>query len=177
MFFIYPTEEQHQYAEYLVNNYNFGQRGYGDGNKKMQKVGVLGQICMADLLKMERPDGALGFDGGFDFVINGKKVDIKTMGRTVDMKEHYVHNFVAYQFKYYCEYYIFMSYNYNNNKMSICGLVSKKLFEEKAVLYKLGDIRTRDDGTTFATRTPMYEIFQRDLLTINSLEDIYKLIV
>lgn len=176
MFDIFPNEEQLNYAKQIVDHYNFGHRGYGDGNKRMQEVGILGQVCLADLLNEERPTGEKGFDGGFDFIINNKKVDVKTMGRTVDIKEHYVHNFVEYQLKYSCDFYIFLSYNYKNNKLTVCGTVSKSTFKEKAILYKLGDVRVRDDGTTFLTRTPMFEIFQHDLIPINSLSDIYKII-
>lgn len=176
MFNLQPTKQQLEDSKNLVSKFNFGNRGYGDGNKKMQEVGILGQICLADLLSLPRPSGDNGFDGGFDFIINNKKVDVKTMGRTVDVKNHYVHNFVGYQLKYDCQYYIFLSYNYKNNKLTICGLVPKKKFEEKSILYKLGDTRVRDDGTTFLTRAPMYEIFQSDLCQIYSVSDIFSLI-
>lgn len=175
MFYIYPTAEQKLLAKNLISKYNFGNRGYADGDKRMQEVGILGQICLAQLLNLPLPNGK-GFDGGFDFIINKKKVDVKTMGRTVDIKNHYVHNFVAYQLSFDCEYYIFLSYNYVNNKLTICGVASKKHFLEKAILYKLGEVRTRDNGTTFKTRSPMYEIFQYDLLEVNCIQDILKII-
>lgn len=55
MFNVRPTQEQKQYATNLVENYNFGQRGLGDGDKKMQYVGMLGQTILADLLGFPRP--------------------------------------------------------------------------------------------------------------------------
>ena len=76
MFDIKVSEEQKNYAQDMVNKYNFGMRGYGDGNKKEQLTGIIGQTVLADLLGLPRPDGGSGFDNGFDFVINGKKVAI-----------------------------------------------------------------------------------------------------
>ena len=172
MFDIFPSIEQRKMAHNFVLHYNFGNRGKGDGNQRMQETGILGQICLGDLLGMPRPSGEYGFDGGYDFVINGINTDIKTMGRTVDVKDHYVHNFIGYQLKYDCEYYIFASYNLRLNKLQICGIVSKKEFLQKAHYYHKGDKRYRDDGTYFYSRAPLYEIKQSDLHTINSKEDI-----
>lgn len=173
---LYPTSEQKSEANRLVNKYNFGNRGRGDGDQRMQETGILGQICLADLLGLPRPSGESGFDGGVDFVIDGANVDIKTMGRTVDVKHHYVHNFIGYQLKYDCEYYIFASYNSHLEKLQICGIVSKEEFLNKATHYKIGDKRYRDDGTYFFSRAPLYEIKQSDLNDINSIEDIYSFI-
>ncbi len=36
------------------------------------------------MIGVERPADEGGFDGGFDFMINDKKVDVKTMGRTME---------------------------------------------------------------------------------------------
>ena len=55
MFNVKPTQEQKQYANDLIKNYNFGQRGLGDGDQNMQYVGMLGQTILADLLKVPRP--------------------------------------------------------------------------------------------------------------------------
>ncbi len=60
MFDIKPTQEQKKYATDLVNNYNFGNRGLGDGSKEMQYTGMLGQTILADLLKLPRPNRRRG---------------------------------------------------------------------------------------------------------------------
>ena len=169
---IKPSQEQKDYAEKQVETYNFGQRGVFDGNKDQQFVGILGQTIVADLLKMPRPDGISGNDRGVDFVINNKSVDIKTMTRTVPVKEHYVHNFVAYQKEYQVDAYVFASYNKKNSIFSICGSVSKEQFKERADFFEKGQLRYRDDGTTFPAKAPLYEIKQSDLNKINSIEDI-----
>jgi len=172
---IVPNQEQKDYAAKQVDTHNFGQRGVFDGNKDQQFVGVLGQTVVADLLHVPRPDGTEGNDRGVDFVMNSKNIDIKTMTRTVPVKEHYVHNFVAYQKKYPTDVYIFASYNKKNNVFTMCGSVSKEQLEERAVFFEKGQLRYRDDGTAFPVKAPLYEIKQSDLNKINSLEDIEKL--
>lgn len=68
------TNEQISYAENLVKKYNFGQRGYGDGSPKEQRTGMIGQVALADILGPPRPTGEKGFDGVYDFILNGKKL-------------------------------------------------------------------------------------------------------
>ena len=132
---------------------------------------MLGQICLCDMLSFKRPKGDEGFDGGVDFIINNIRVDLKTMHRTVDVKEHYVHNFIGYQKKYPCQFYIFASYNIITNKLTLCGVISKKDFLQKASFYEKGTIRTRDVGTSFTSKAPLYEIKQMDLIQIKNKQD------
>ncbi len=118
---------------------------------------MLGQICLRDMLRFLRPTGTEGFDGGIDFIINGVNVGLKTMHRTVDVQDHHVHNFIGYQMNYPCQFFIFASYNITQNKLTICGVISKKDFIELASYCPIGAIRTRDDGTTFSSRAPLYK--------------------
>ncbi len=174
MIIITPTNDQLQYSQRVNDNYNLGNRGYGDGNKSEQFIGILGQIVLSDFLSSTRMIGNEGFDEGIDFVINGKKVDVKTMGRTVDIRSHFVHNFIGYQMKYDTDYYIFQSYNKNKNQLSICGYVTKEELKQRSEFYEKGTIRTRDDGSTFVNKAPLYEIMQSSLNPINSIDDIYQ---
>lgn len=172
MFDVKVTPQQRKYAWDLVSHYNFGNRGIADGNKSEQFIGILGQVVLADLLNLEKPAGSKGFDGGFDFMIKGKKVDVKTMGRTVSVKHFYVHNFIGFQKEFDVDYYLFCSYNKIKKLMTICGLVSKDEFFEKAKLYPRGTKRFRENGTYFETKADLFEIKQRDLKEINSSNDI-----
>lgn len=166
--------EQIEYAKNLVEKYNFGQRGYGDGNEREQLTGIIGQTVFADLIGQKRPDGSTGFDGGVDFVINSKKVDLKTMTRKVPVRDYFVHNFIGYQQNYDVDYYVFASYNTSNNILTICGYVSKEEFFTKAEFFPKGSLRERSDGTTFRTFAPLYEIKQSDLREINDLTSLIK---
>ena len=171
MFSVFPSDEQQRAAKSLVQRHNIGQRGKADGSQQEQYYGMLGQICLCDMLRFKRPTGSEGFDGGVDFIINNIKVDLKTMHRTVDVKDHYVHNFIGYQMEYPCQFYIFASYNIKTNKLTLCGIISKKDFLKKASFYEKGAIRTRDDGTSFASKAPLYEIKQEDLIQIKNKQD------
>ncbi len=171
MFDVAVTNEQWEYAKKLVSEKNFGNRGIGDGTKKQQFVGVLGQTVFADLANEPRPVGD-GFDGGKDFVFNGIRADIKTMTRKVPVRNDYVHNFVGYQKDYEVDFYIFASFNTENRIMTICGYCPKDLFFEKAVFFPKGSVRERSDGTKFNTFAPLYEIKQSCLLQMDSVEEL-----
>ena len=172
MFDVVVTEEQYQYALNQVNTYDFGQRGRGDGTKSQQLTGIIGQTVLADLLGVPRPDGATGFDGGYDFEINRKRTDIKTMSRTVSMRDCFVHNFVGYQEAYPVDYYIFASFNTTNMVLTFGGSVTKDDFFIKAKYYPAGTERKRSDGTTFKTFAPLYKIGQTELEDTNSLTEL-----
>jgi len=166
------TKEQYMFARRLVAYYNFGMRGKGDGNPNEQMIGMLGQTVLADSLSLKRPEGGEGFDGGFDFTINDKRVDVKTMGRTTSMRDYYVHNFVAYQANYEVDYYIFTSINKKNAVLTVCGYIDKESFLKRATFYQKGVLRYRSDGTSFPTKAPLYEIKQTDLFPLEKIEDI-----
>ena len=172
MFDIRVTEEQINYANQMVNEYNFGQRGYGDGNRQKQLTGIIGQTVVADFLKQERPVGDKGFDGGVDFIINGKTVDVKTMTRTKPVRDFFVHNFIGYQRNYDVDYYVFASFNIKSSVLTICGYVTKKEFFDRSEFYDTGSIRERSNGTKFTTFAPLYEIQQSNLNGVNSVEDL-----
>ncbi len=174
MFDITVTEEQLKFAADMVDRFNFGQRGYGDGNRNEQLTGILGQTVFADLINDDRPNGETGFDGGKDFEINSRRVDIKTMTRTVPMRQYFVHNFVGYQKPYQVDYYVFASFNKKTRILTICGYVGKDEFFQLADFFPKGSLRKRSDGTFLRTFAPLYEIKQEYLHspdTIDSLID------
>ncbi|MGG6431518.1 hypothetical protein ACPF7I_08350 [Anoxybacillus sp. D401a] len=173
MFDVKVNEEQRDYAGMMVSKFNFGKRGYADGNKEQQFVGVLGQVVIADLTDGQRPNGENGFDGGVDLIIKNKKIDIKTMTRTVPMKPHFVHNFIGYQLRYGVDYYLFCSFNKSRNILTVCGLIKKEDFLKKSSYYPKGSKRYRDDNSFFVTNAPLYEIRQSDLNDVNTLNDVY----
>lgn len=169
-------QNQLAYASRLIDCYDFGQRGVGDGNESEQLTGMIGQTVMADLLGVDRPDGRSGFDGGVDFFINDCSVDVKTMTRTTEMRDYYVHNFIGYQRDYDVDYYVFLSYNKRNRNLTICGYVDKETFFKKADFYPKGSKRFRSDGSCFFSKAPLYEIKQSDLFTVDSIDELIEAI-
>lgn len=165
------TDEQIKYATYLVNNCNYGRRGKFDGDKSKQLVGMLAQTVLADYLKQPRPDMSVGFDGGYDYIINGKKVDVKCMSRKGYMIGNYVHNLIAYQKNYDVDYYIFTSLNTATNELEVCGVINKEQFFSKADLYEKGTVRHKGK-TAFTLEAPTYELKQYKLYLLGNVDDV-----
>lgn len=165
------TDEQIEYATYLVNNCNYGRRGKFDGDKSKQLVGMLAQTVLADYLKQPRPDTSEGFDGGYDYIINGKKVDVKCMSRKGYVIGNYVHNLIAYQKNYDVDYYIFTSLNTTTNELEVCGVINKEQFFSMADLYEKGTVRHKGK-TAFTLEAPTYELKQYKLFLLGNVDDV-----
>ena len=164
------TDEQIEYATYLVNNCNYGRRGKFDGDKSKQLVGMLAQTVLADYLKQPRPDTSEGFDGGYDYIINGKKVDVKCMSRKGYVIGNYVHNLIAYQKNYDVDYYIFTSLNTTTNELEICGVINKEQFFSMADLFEKGTVRHKGK-IAFTLEAPTYELKQYKLYLVGDVND------
>ena len=117
-------------------------------------------------------DGADGCDGGEDINYRGLVIDVKTMGRTVDVRLGFVNNFIALQMGFNTDLYIFCSLNKRNYELTVCGWIPKSEFLKKAKLYPQGTIRTRTDGSTFRTFADLYEIGNEDLIDVSSFEEL-----
>ena len=172
MFDVKVTQQDLEFAIETVNQKNFGQRGQFDGNRDNQITGILGEAVLYRLLKQDYPDYK-NFSL-VDLQINRLTVDAKNMKRKVAMKDHYVHNFVGYQKDFKVDILLFSSWNCSGfpGTLQICGWLPKDEFLKHANFYNVGDIRTRDDGTTFTTRAPLFEIENSKLNPIDSLEDL-----
>ena len=152
---------------FLKNN-NVGKRGKSDGSKEEQYVGLLGETIVKNYLGVDNSI-TIGFDGGYDLEYNGMKIDVKTMGRTVNPRPYYVNNFISYQSDFDCDAYIFCSINKKTSELTICGWITKEDLLSKACLFEEGAIRERSDGSTFEMKAPTYEIKNSML---NSIETI-----
>lgn len=157
-----PTLLKEKTWEYCQRN-NLGNRGAFDGSPEQQYTGMLGENMLRISMGL-LPSWSIGFDGGHDLVINRVKVDVKTMGRSVDPKPDYVNNFVGYQKSLDTDMFVFCSINKTTNTFWICGMAAKQDFLKSASFFPKGSIRKRSDGTEFKTGSPLYEI-RNDLLT------------
>jgi hypothetical protein len=93
------------------------------------------------------------------------------MGRNVDMKPDYVHNFIGLQKQFKCDIYIFTSLNKKKSELTVCGWVTKEELFERAEKFKKGTKRYRDDGTHTLLKATTYEIKNKNL---NSIKDLLK---
>lgn len=149
------------YSKELVNNNNFGQRSYDNGNKKEQLIGMVSENTIRDYLGYEMAEGK-GFDGGYDIMYKEFKTDIKSMTRKVEPKPYYINNLFDAQIKNNAEAYIFASLNTNNKILTICGWITKQEFLNKAIFYPKGTERKRG-SETFILRANNWEIENRQL--------------
>jgi hypothetical protein len=155
----------------MVNKKNFGHRSIGaNGNKEQQYTGILGEAMIYKIVYDKLP--TYNEAGTVDIVINGKKIDIKTMGRKVYMKEDYVHNFVGYQKSFPNDIYVFNSIVKQERTIQICGWITKDDFFKKCVFTEKGKLRHRSDGTSFKTKAPLYEIENKKLNGIYQDNDV-----
>jgi hypothetical protein len=155
----------------MVNKKNFGHRSIGaNGNKEQQYTGILGEAMIYKIVYDKLP--TYNEAGTVDIVINGKKIDIKTMGRKVYMKEDYVHNFIGYQKNFPNDIYLFNSIVKQERIIQICGWITKDDFFKKCVFTEKGKLRQRSDGTFLKTKAPLYEIENKKLNGIYQNNDV-----
>lgn len=156
------------YAQNLLVDYNFGKRGVADGNIHEQLTGLIGQCTIQTMFHVNLLTGEEGFDHGKDLEFAGLSIDVKTMGRTTDVKDYYVNNFIALQKYYPTDVFIFCSYFKEKKELTICGWLPKNELENKASFYKKGTKRYRSDKTWFRTKADLYEIPNKKLRKVNS---------
>lgn len=166
------TDKERQHAVAVLKRKNFGNRSSGfNGNYERQYTGVIGELIVHKLLGQEYPDYESG-EIATDITINNKKVDVKSMARNYDMKDEWVHNFVGWQKNIPSDVLLFININKRYKHVQICGWLPKEQFLKEAKFYNKGDLRHRDDGTSFPTKAPLYEIKQEKLNKINNIEEL-----
>lgn len=169
------AELKEQVWNYVKEN-DLGKRFTANGNKQDQYVGMLGEVVVKRHFKIKSDpvEGWLqgqvyGFDGGYDFEYYGRKIDVKTMGRTVDPRPDFVNNFIAYQKNLQADTYIFTSLNKRTSELFILGWVSKDELLERGEKFKKGTERTRSDGSILKLKAPTFEIKNSDLNPMSTL--------
>ncbi len=151
-----------------MQNNNFGNRGFADGDTAEQLTGIIGQCTIQIMFQVDIITGAEGFDHGEDLNFEGLTIDVKTMGRTTEMQNYYVNNFIAMQKHFPTDVYIFCSYVAGKKELTVCGWLPKNELEHKARFYKKGTKRFRSDRSWFRTKADLYEIPTNKLNQIKS---------
>ncbi|HSD14107.1 MAG TPA: hypothetical protein VLB74_05630 [Flavobacterium sp.] len=172
MFSIKVSDQLYNHCLNQVNNFNFGARYTANGNQEQQLTGIIGQSVVMDLFGLGYVDGGDGFDDGVDIVFENKKIDVKTMGRTTDVRRSYTNNFLKLQDYFNPDIYIFCSYNKTKKEVTVCGWIEKEDFTSKRKYFPKGSTRYRQDGSSFQTFADLYEIDIVDLNDANSIEEL-----
>jgi hypothetical protein len=90
MFKVKVKEGIKEYCKDQIARYNFGMRSQANGTPEQQYTGILGQCTILDLLGKDLINGEDGCDDGEDLNFEGLSVDVKTMGRTKDVRPPFV---------------------------------------------------------------------------------------
>ena len=170
MFKVKVKDEIIQHCQKQVDTYNFGRRYTANGTKEQQLTGIIGQCVVMEMFGQGYIDGSTGCDGGTDISVMGCSIDVKTMGRSSEVRYDYVSNYMAIQKQFNTDLFIFCSYHKVKRELTICGWISKADLLKRATLYPKGTIRYRSDGTSFPTYADLYEIRNDKLNDVNSPE-------
>ena len=157
--------------KYLLTH-NLGNRGFEDGSKHKQLVGLLGEIIVIEKLTgstVNLKDRFDGFDGGFDLIYKGFRIDVKTMERKSFVRPEFINNFYIIQQTYISDIIIFCSYHTVANIVEICGWIFKNDLSKLGIFYQQGTRRIRTDGSSFMFRQDNYEVQNKDLQHIHAL--------
>ena len=65
-----------------------------------------------------------------------------------------------------------MSINKKSNELTVCGWINKKGLFEKSSFFPKGTFRYRSDKSKFKTFTDLYEISNKDLFQVLSVDDL-----
>ena len=174
MFKVKVSDRVKAHCQDQIARYNFGMRSQANGTREQQYTGILGQCTILELLGKELINGADGCDDGEDLNFEGLSIDVKTMGRTTDVRPDFVNNFIALQMKFQTDLYIFCSLNKKNEELTICGWIPKSEFLKKASFFPKGTTRRRTDGTSFQTFADLYEIKNTELYDASSIQELFR---
>jgi hypothetical protein len=155
-----------------LTTHNLGNRGVEDGNTRKQEVGLIGELMVHYFLYGQYPNLSEkkdGFDGGFDLIWKGYRIDVKTMERKSFVRPEYVNNFYLMQEIFPADIVVFCSLNKVYNQLEICGWIPKTELGIRGKYYAAGSKRIRSDGSFFFFRQNNYEVENKDLNPIESL--------
>jgi hypothetical protein len=180
---IVATKEQIEYTRNLLKKVNFGNRGdgtkkYNNGNEEEQFVGILGQVIMCDYFGKPRPNGNQKDrgDNGVDFIIEGIRIDVKTMGRRCSVKPYFSNNLHGEQTGpyYQNDVYLLCSLNKKINVLTICGWTTKEEFLKEEHFRPKGSILKNPVKDLEVTSDKgMYEIYNYELNPFRGKKDFY----
>lgn len=160
------------HAKDQVSRVNFGRRSFGNGTPEQQLNGIAAQCAMQRAFGLPLLRAGNECDDGVDFQYAGLTLDVKTMGRTTDVRPSYVNNLVAVQISLATDVLVFCSLHKLKQELTVCGWLPKHLFIQRAAFFPKGSTRARSDGTTFQTFADLYEIPNSRLNDVDSLEDL-----
>jgi hypothetical protein len=144
-----------------INKRSIANRVSGfNGNKERQYAGRIGELLVYRYLTGKEIEWGNGDDGGCDMELGGKKVDVKTTLRNVDIREFYNCNYSEEQIlnSKNTDILVFGSINKAKGIFQILGYIDYEQFKVMADYHKVGDNEMLANGDTFEYTTNTYTI-------------------
>ena len=107
----------------------------GEGNL----IGAIGEIVAFDYYEGQGKNVIHSGDINFDLLIDGSKIEVKTMEVNATPKEYHECNVSLYNAEQKCDYYLFLNVDSNHSTAFIKGYVSKERFKKIRQLKKQGE--------------------------------------
>jgi len=107
----------------------------GEGNL----LGAIGEIVAFDYYEQQDKLVIHSGDFNFDLLIDGSKIEVKTMEVNATPKEYHECNVSLYNAEQKCDYYLFLNVDSNHSTAFIKGYVSKERFKKIRQLKKQGE--------------------------------------
>ena len=107
----------------------------GEGNL----TGAIGEIVAFDYYEQQDKLVIHSGDFNFDLLIDGSKIEVKTMECNTPPKDHYECNVSLFNAEQDCDYYLFVDVDSNHSTAFIKGYVSKERFKKIRQLKKQGE--------------------------------------
>lgn len=152
-----------------VRSCNFGKRNYGNGNEHQQVIGVIVEWAIHYLLLGYYPEKNNGFDGGYDFIYNGRYVDVKTRIKPRFNRPNDWNSFFTCQMKHKADTIIFCSYNSEEGLIEVCGWIDKSEIVKIGKFWPAGSKRDLGNGKVLTLRLEEYQLFNYQLNDIKTL--------
>lgn len=137
-----PEQVKIQATGWLSNN-QMGQRRVNNGSPAKQLTGLLAEASVEFVTMGAWPDysakpDSQGFDGGWDIVLGGMRLDVKCLVSTGWVKDSYSASMFSMQANYDNDGYVFCSYNKYKLTYEVVGWIDKSAFLQKARIDKAG---------------------------------------
>ena len=130
------TESQIKRAKKL---YSFNKLKNSIKNGEGNLTGAIGEIVAFDYYEGQDKLVIHSGDFNFDLLIDGSKIEVKTMESNSPPKDHYECNVSLFNAEQDCDYYLFVDVDSNHSTAFIKGYVSKERFKKIRQLKKQGE--------------------------------------
>lgn len=121
-----------QWSSFNGNNYSIRE----DGGNRL--VGNIAEVVFQSMYP--NAERISDVDRNADFILKGKRIDVKCKDRTVDCKPYYEVSIEARQLLFDVDWYAFFSFNKRTSNLQFLGWISKDDYIKKSHKFKKGDV-------------------------------------